>query len=212
MGDSLPSSPHTATRGKDRKPLTEEQRNQAAADRALIQRVAGGDDSAFSSFYRRFAPALFSMIYAVLHDQKESEDVLQESFLQMWNKAASYDGERSTVFTWAVMISRNRAIDRIRARQRRLRVVEAATAEAAAAPIELGEQADEMLGRGEDNQRVRQALSTLPEAQRHAIDLAFFRGLTQAEISAQLKTPLGTIKARIRRGLIALRDVLEPAT
>jgi RNA polymerase sigma-70 factor (ECF subfamily) len=186
-----------------------EQQSQATADRELMRRVAAVDDAAFSSLYRRFAPGLFSMIYEILRDQKEAEDVLQESFVQMWKKASTYDPARSGVFTWAVMISRNRALDRLRARQRRGRTLEAATAEWAAAPVEHGEQADEMLDQTEERGRIRRALGELPEAQRNAIQMAFFGGLTQAEVSTQLGEPLGTIKARIRRGLLALRDVLE---
>ena len=191
---------------------TPEQLNQDAADQELMRRIIAADDAAFASFYRRFAPGLFSMVYDILQDQKEAEDVLQESFVQMWKKASTYDSARSGVFTWAVMISRNRAIDRVRSRQRRSRTFEAAVAEAAAEPIQLEAQADELLGHAEERTRIRSALSHLPEAQRDAIDLAFFRGLTQAEISEKTGAPLGTIKARIRRGLIALRDRLEPST
>lgn len=191
---------------------TPEQANQAAADQELMRRVVAGDEGAFSSFYRRFAPGLFSMIYEILQDQKESEDVLQESFVQMWKKASTYDPDRSGLFTWAVMISRNKAIDRIRARQRRARTMEAATVETEAAGPTYAEQATELLGQGEERTRIRRALSSLPDAQRDAIDLAFFRGLTQLEISSKLGAPLGTIKARIRRGLLALRDVLERVT
>lgn len=149
------------------------------------------------------------MIYEILRDQKDAEDVLQEAFVQMWKKAATYDASRSTVFTWAMMISRNRAIDRVRARQRRTRAVEAATAEAVATLEEHVPQADELLGFSEERARIKTALSHLPEAQRDAIDLAFFRGLTQAEISTRIGAPLGTVKARIRRGLLALRNVLS---
>ena len=172
--------------------------------------VLAADETAFASFYRRFAPGLFSMVYDILRDQKESEDVVQEAFVQMWKKASTYDPSRSGLFTWAVMISRNRALDRLRSRQRRGRTLEAAAAESAATPIELAEQADELLGQSEERVRIRKALSHLPEPQRKAIDLAFFRGLTQAEISTHLGEPLGTIKARIRRGLVTLRNFLEP--
>jgi len=152
------------------------------------------------------------MIYQILQDQKESEDVMQEAFVQMWKKASTYDGSRSALFTWAVMISRNKAIDRLRARQRRSRTVDAAAAELEAAPPEATEQADDALGRSEERLRVRSALSSLPVPQREAIDLAFFGGMTQVEISARLGAPLGTVKARIRRGLLSLRDALEVAT
>ena len=192
--------------------MSTEQLEQAAADRALVARVVEGDEAAFSSLYRRLAPGLFSMVYEILHDQKEAEDVLQEAFVQVWKKAALYDPQRSSLFSWAVMISRNKAIDRVRARGRRLRTVEAAAAEATAVPPEHSEQADELLAHGEEKRRIRGALAQLPEPQRDAIDLAFFRGLTQTEIAAKLSVPLGTIKARIRRGLLALRDVLEPST
>ena len=190
---------------------TNDRLKQDAADQELMRRVVEMDDAAFTALYRRFAPGVFSMVYDILRDTKESEDVLQESFLQMWKKASTYDPSRSSLFTWAVMISRNRALDRLRSRQRRSRTVEAAAAENAAAPIEHTDQADELLGHAEERTRIRNALSRLPEAQRNAIDLAFFRGLTQAEISAKMGEPLGTIKARIRRGLLALRALLGDA-
>ena len=176
-----------------------------------MRQVMEADATAFASFYRRFAPGLFSMIYEILQDQKEAEDVLQESFVQMWNKASTYDRARSSVFTWAVMISRNRAIDRLRSRQRRARTAEAAAVEASVQPQFNGEQPDALLGEGEERNRIRKALSHLPDAQRDALKLAFFRGLTQAEISTKIGAPLGTVKARIRRGLLALRDLLDPS-
>jgi len=177
----------------------------------MMRRLVGGDEGAFASFYRRFAPGLFSMIYQILQDQKESEDVMQEAFVQMWKKAATYDAARSGLFTWAVMISRNKAIDRLRSRQRRSRAVEAAAAELAVVPPESAKHADSALGQAEERDRVRAALSKLPGAQKEAIDLAFFGGMTQLEISDKLGAPLGTVKARIRRGLLALREFLDPA-
>ncbi len=206
------SSPLPAERGGTRKLRTEEEINQANADAELMRRLVGGDENAFASFYRRFSPGLFSMIYQILQDQKESEDILQEAFVQMWKKAATYDATRSGLFTWAVMISRNKAIDRLRSGQRRSRTVEAAATEMSIVPPESGQQADDLLNQSEERGRVRAALSKLPEAQREAINLAFFSGMTQLEISDRLKAPLGTVKARIRRGLLALREVLEPAS
>lgn len=179
------------------------------ADVLLVEQINRGDDQAFATFYDRFAPGLFSMIYAVLHDQKESEDVLQEAFVQMWKRTATYDATRSSLFTWSVMIARHKAIDRLRSRQRQSRLAEAVANEpedfTATAPAE---RADNALARSDERERVRAALGQLGAAQREALDLAFFAGLTQTQISEKLGTPLGTVKARIRRGLMALREVL----
>lgn len=208
----LPVPLPSGTPPRRARPGTEEKSNQDNADGELMRQMISGDESAFASFYRRFAPGLFSMIYQILQDQKESEDVMQEAFVQMWKKASTYDAGRSGLFTWAVMISRNKAIDRLRSRQRRFRTVEAAAAEWTAVPPESGEQADSLLGQNEERTRIRTALSQLPDGQREALDLAFFGGMTQLEISNKLGAPLGTVKARIRRGLLALREVLEPST
>ncbi len=183
------------------------------ADTELVRRMSAGDEVAFATFYDRFSPGLFSMIYAILRDQKESEDVLQEAFVQMWKRTSTYDPTRSSLFTWAVMISRHKAIDRLRSRQRQGRLAEAMAHEtdnmAATAPAES---ADNALVRSDERERVRTALTQLGEAQREAIDLAFFSGLTQTQIAEKLGAPLGTVKARIRRGLLALREVLGGLT
>jgi RNA polymerase sigma-70 factor, ECF subfamily len=176
------------------------------ADVELASQMSNGDEGAFTTFYDRFAPGLFSLIYAILHDQNESEDVLQEAFVQMWKRTATYDASRSSLFTWAVMISRHKAIDRLRSRQRQSRLNEAVASETNAVPAV--DRADNALARSDERERVRAALAQLSAAQREAIDLAFFAGLTQTQISERLGTPLGTVKARIRRGLLALREVL----
>jgi RNA polymerase sigma-70 factor (ECF subfamily) len=189
--------------------VTAEDANQRIADGQLMRRAAGGDEAAFAIFYRRFAPGVYSMIHQILQDPKECEDVMQEAFVQMWKKASTYDPNRSGLFTWAVMISRNKAIDRVRSRQRKARTIEAATEEAEVVTPMAVDSADELLEQSDQRKRVRAALSTLSGAQRDAIDLAFFGGMTQLEISDKLGQPLGTVKARIRRGLLALRGVLE---
>lgn len=179
------------------------------AESELMTRVVAGDEAAFTSLYRQLSPGLFSMIYQILQDQKESEDVLQEAFVQMWKKASTYEPQRSALFTWAVMISRNKAIDRLRGRQRRARLVEDATAEFSASAAEMESGADVLSSQSDERKRIRGALSALPASQREAIELAFFTDMTQAEVSAKLSEPLGTVKARIRRGLLALRDLLQ---
>ena len=184
-------------------------RPSAETDAELVRQMKAGNEAAFATFYDRFAPGLFSMIYAILRDQKESEDVLQEAFLQMWKRVATYNAQRSSLFTWAVMISRHKAIDRLRARQRQLRLAEAIASEASHASTPAStDRGDDALAQSDERDRVRAALSRVGHAQREAIDLAFFGGLTQAQISEKLGAPLGTVKARIRRGLLALRDLL----
>ncbi|MBA3883889.1 MAG: sigma-70 family RNA polymerase sigma factor [Chthoniobacterales bacterium] len=180
-------------------------------DQELMRRVVRDEEGAFAAFYSRLAPGLFSVVYEIVRDQKEAEDVLQECFVQMWKKSASYEPARSSLFTWAVMIARHRAIDRVRSRQRHLRVGEAATLEAQVSPPTPLASADDLAEQSDERDRLRAALLQLADGQREALHLAFFSGLTQTEISAQLGAPLGTVKARIRRGLIALRDILEAA-
>lgn len=197
----------TGTRGENMRPPADPAR--AEADREVMRQFLSGSEEGFSIFYRQFAPGLLSMAYRIVQDQKEAEDVLQDAFVQMWKNTSTYDSTRSSLFTWAVMITRNKAIDRIRARQRRQRTVENFTEEVAAIPAESAPQADAALTQREERTRIRAALASLPEAQRAVIDLAFFAGLTQAEVAVKLDTPLGTVKARIRRGLLALRDALQ---
>lgn len=180
----------------------------AEVDRQLLGRLTSGDETAFSDFYERFAPATFSMIFEILRDQKDAEDTLQEAFLQIWQKSGNYDPARSNVFTWVIMIARHKAIDRLRSRARRHRLIEAASAEPSQGNDQPAVSAGDLVEQDEEAKRIRAALGGLAEGQREAIDLAFFGGLTQAEISERLGAPLGTVKARIRRGLIALRDVL----
>lgn len=172
----------------------------------LLSRIARGDQRAFAEFYDRFAHGLYSLVLRIVNDPKETEDVLQEGFTQIWKKAGTYDGTRSSAFTWAVMIMRNKAIDHVRSRQRQARVVERATHEFSA---DSEMRYDDEVSVNEKRAAVRAALEKIPQEQKQAIDLAFFSGLTQMQIAEKLGEPLGTIKARIRRGLLKLRDCLD---
>ena len=185
------------------------QENHAVADRELMRRIVNGEASAYTILYRRLAPTLIAIAYSILRDQTEAEDTVQETLVHVWKKASTYDSTRSTLFTWAVMVSRSKAIDRLRARARRSRKLEEAGAEAAITIDQFAPDAHESVERRDKRRWIETALSRLPEAQREAIQLAFYRGLTQAEIAETLRAPLGTVKARIRRGLCALRLVLD---
>ena len=174
----------------------------------LLRRIAGGDRSAFSDFYDQYSGLLFSIAVKVLNDSREAEDVLQEVFMQIWNKADAYDPLLGKPASWAVTLTRNKAIDRIRASQRRSKLLEQATVAAGVLPDDPPS-ANETLYGMENAEMIRSVVAALPADQRRAIELAFFSGLTQDEIAKNLQEPLGTIKARIRRGMLKLREKLE---
>lgn len=174
---------------------------------ALVAAMARGDKAALARLYDELARPLYSLAFRVLNDATEAQDVIQDTFLQLWHKAATYDTTRGSVFAWAATLTRNRAIDRIRMRQRRAELLAESAPDLqpaaggdpdSAAALWLREQAG----------AVRSALTTLAPEQKQAIELAFFSGLTQQEIAAKLNEPLGTVKARIRRGLLKLRETL----
>ncbi len=177
-------------------------------DAQLLARIATGDEAALATLYDRFSPGLFSFVLRMMRDEMEAEDVLQEGFSHIWRRASTYDPVRSSPFTWAVMILRNKAIDRLRVRQRLERTVEKATVEFSHFP-EADEASSGEAERRDERKLVRSALAQIPGEQKEAVELAFFGGLTHEEIAEKLGTPLGTIKARIRRGLLKLRDYLK---
>jgi len=177
---------------------------------ALMQRVAQGDRVSFERLYDRFSGVLFSTAYRVLNNQEAAEDVLQDVFIQIWEKAPLYDPARGKPMTWAVTLTRHKAIDRLRSAVRRNRLHDDVEREA-----ETFEQFDDRssfdaVAAGETKQIVREAIQKLSKDQREAIELAFFSSLTQTEIAERLNEPLGTIKARSRRGMMKLRELLNP--
>lgn len=177
-------------------------------DIELLRLIAASDRSAFAEFYDRHSTLMFSVACKILNNTTEAEDVLQETFLQIWEKAGKFDPRLGKASSWAAILVRNKAIDRIRASQRRIRLAEEAGAEQAVVN-EVNDTANENIYGHEKAQAIQSAIVELPAEQRQAIELAYFSGLTQDQISKKLNEPLGTIKARIRRGLLKLRDQLE---
>lgn len=176
----------------------------------LLKRISGGDRRSFEVLYRRFAGILYSMAFRTLNDQQAAEDVLQDVFIQIWERAAQYDPARGKPITWAVTLTRNKAIDRLRAARRLCKAQENIQREA-----ETWEQFDDrssfdVMATAEAGRSVRVAMRDIPETQREAICLAFFSGLTHVEIAERLGEPVGTIKARIRRGMMRMRELLGP--
>ena len=184
--------------------------NDLDAEIALLQRVAQGDRVSFETLYDRFSGVLFSTAYRVLNNQEAAEDVLQDVFIQIWEKAPLYDPARGKPMTWAVTLTRNKAIDRLRSTVRRNRLHDDVEREAETFAQFDDRSSFDAMAAGETNQIVRDAIQKLSKDQREAIELAFFSSLTQTEIAERLNEPLGTIKARIRRGMMKLREVLNP--
>lgn len=174
-------------------------------DTELLHATACGDERAFAALYDRYSPILFGLLLRILHDRPEAEDVLQEVFLQIWQRASSFDAERGRPFTWLVTLARSRAIDRLRATGSRERTAQAAAVEA----VEPVGDAERDALRSEQSEVVRGALAAIPEEQRRALLLAYFEGLSQTEIAARLDQPLGTVKTRMRSGMMKLRESLR---
>jgi RNA polymerase sigma-70 factor, ECF subfamily len=189
-------------------PDTNQNATDQSQDAALIERIRNGDRPAFMTFYDRFAPLLFSVAVRVLGDRKEAEDVLQEVMLLIWNKAGEYDAQLGSLSSWAVALTRNKALDRLRSRTRRLRLIEEVALMAEDSENSSSPSANEVIHGRERAEILRAAMKELPAEQRMAIELAFFTGMSQTDIATRLQQPLGTVKARIRRGMLRLREQL----
>ncbi len=185
--------------------LTADQRAQRQAQ--LITLVANGNLGAFNALYGEMSRALFVIVVEILEDDAEAEDVIQEVFLKIWEKAASFDGTRGKVINWAIRIAKNKAIDRHR-RRKQFRIFQEQTSEGViTAPCGPFQETEHM--QREDAAELRSALKCLPPKQRTAIELAFLAGLTHSEVSVALGQPIGTVKANIRRGLLDLRERMK---
>ena len=170
-----------------------------------MRAIARGEETALASLYDRYRLILFGLILRILHSRAEAEDCLQEVFLQVWRSASSFDEARGRPFTWLVTLARSRAIDRLRAQDSRDRVAQASAREV----VEVTSDAVTDAISAERSAVVREALAELPPEQRHVLELAYFEGLTQSEIAARTGSPLGTIKTRMRTGMIKLRELLS---
>jgi RNA polymerase sigma-70 factor (ECF subfamily) len=178
------------------------------AQAELLRRIATQDLDALSEFYDQTARPLFSMACRMLGNVADAEEVIQDVFVQVWSKAATFDANKGQPFHWALALTRNRCIDGLRARRRRTRILVETNGEpdleSAVAAVPLDAPLMES-----DIAEIQSVVNQLPRDQRQAIELAFFGGLTHQEIAETLNEPLGTIKARIRRGMLRLREGLR---
>ena len=173
-------------------------------DVELLKAIAARDEAALAQLYDRYDRILFGLLMRILNNREEAEDVLQEVFLQVWRKAADFDETRGRPFTWLVTLARSRGIDRLRTLAARERVAEAGAREVTE---EISDAATDAF-KSEQRGLVSDALAKLPDEQKRPIMLAYFDGLTQSEIATRLDAPLGTVKTRMRTGMIRLRELL----
>ena len=178
----------------------------AHADLVALEGVARGDPDALAELYDRNARPVFSLALRILRDRLDAEDVVQEVFAQAWRQAGHYDAKRGVVAAWLLTLTRSRAIDRLRARRSR---DDRALRGRDTMDLRSNDLApDVQFLTAERNARVRGALDELPLLQRMALELAYYEGLTHAEIAERLEQPLGTVKTRIRLALLKLREAL----
>jgi len=176
----------------------------------LLRQVGQGDRRSFEQLYERFSGVLLSIAYRMLNSQEAAEDVLQDVFVQIWKKAPLFDPTRGRPMTWAVTLTRNKAIDLIRSAQRRSGLHDTMLREKRVLRYFDDRSSFDAVASDEMSKLVRAAIEKLSKEQRVAIELAFVASMTQAEIAEYLDQPLGTIKARIRLGMLALREMIEP--
>ena len=173
-----------------------------SADAALLSAIRSGDESAMAMLYDRYSSIVYAVALRVLGDTGAAEDVMQEVFLQLWRSPGTFDANRGSLGPWLAVIARNRAIDVLRKRRPETGIDDVVVA------VEC-----DMAGgaeRARAMEKVRGALGSMAPAQRGALEMAYFEGLTHTEIAAKTGEPLGTIKTRIRAGLLALRKAVHP--
>lgn len=168
-----------------------------ASDLSLVARVRARDESAMGALYDRYSSLVYAVALRVLGDTGAAEDVLQEIFLQLWRKPAAFDSARGSMGAWLSVIARNRAIDALRKRKPETDIEDVVLS----VETNFADNAD----RGRALVKIREVMGTMAGPQRSALEMAFFEGLTHTEIAEKTGEPLGTIKTRIRAGLLSLR-------
>jgi RNA polymerase sigma-70 factor, ECF subfamily len=197
--------------GADGARRARERDDRATVDAALVEALGQGEITALEELYRRYSTLVFSVSLRVLRDAHLAEDVTQEVFLRLWRQPASFDPERGRFMSWLMSVTRNRALDELRRVSRRGRSEDQDDEAHPLDAVPTGDRMDDpAFGAELQEQReaIRAALTRLPPEQRRVIELAYFSGMTQVEISEETGDPLGTVKTRIRLGMQKLREAL----
>ncbi len=178
----------------------------------MVEQMAQGRQDSLGRLYDETAPLVNGLLLRILKHPQDAEEVLMDVYMKAWKNAASYSPDRGCVQSWLVMMARSVAIDRLRQRKTRLEAA-GLTIENAPEPVSSEASPEEQTVRGQRSARVQSVLSELPSEQREAVVMAFFGGLSHSELAERLGQPLGTVKTRIRSGLLRMRNLLgEPAT
>lgn len=183
---------------------------QPVPDSALVERMMAGDEAALSAVYDRYSGMLFAMLVRILRDTSAAEEILQDLFLQLWRNPARFDASRGALPSWLLVIGRNRAISRLRSRERR-EIAEDGEGFSMDSLPSPGNMEDEA-SRTQLMDRLRTAMAGLPREQREAVELAYFEGMTQTEIAERTGSPLGTVKSRVRAGMQYLKQLFDDGT
>ena len=179
-------------------------------DIELIRKIGMGDFSAFETFYSRHIGLVFATAFRVLNNRNDAEEVAQEVMFMVWEKSPMFDPLRGKPMSWALTMTRNKAIDRLRSVQRRFRLQDEVERESDPEDFVQAHGPGDELDAIEKGRTVRSAVMMLAREQREVIEMAYFGGLTQQEIAERLQEPIGTIKARIRRGMLRLKKICGP--
>ena len=182
-----------------------------AFDAELMQRVRARDANALRALYDRHSSMVYGLGLRIVRDPAEAEDLVQDVFLHLWRRSELFDGARGAFLGWLVSLVRNRAIDRLRARRTKEQKTDAYEAERRSDVSPRSVDPNETAYAGELRMAVAKSLAALPEAQRTALELAYYGGMSHSEIAAARGLPLGTVKTRTRLGMMRLREVLKPA-
>jgi len=182
----------------------------AASDRQLLDRVARGEERALGELYDRYSAPLYAIAFRIAGERADAEEIVLETFSQVWREARRFRADKGSVIAWLTMICRSRALDLVRGRGRRARLANSALAADPDQPPAMGraEGTDARVAHTERATRVAEALAGLSPPQRQAIELAYYEGLSHSEIAERLGEPLGTVKTRVRLAMQKLRDVL----
>jgi len=181
---------------------------QPVPDSALVERIMAGDERALAALYDRYAGMLYAMLLRILKDAGAAEEVLQDLYLQLWRGAARFDAKRGSLAGWLLVIGRNRALSRLRGKERREFVPDESEGFLLEAVPSSGNLEDEA-ARTQLVQKLRGALAGLPAEQREVVELAYFEGMTQTEIAARTGSPLGTVKSRVRAAMQTLKLLFD---